>query len=187
MPKITALPAMTSPDGADPAPIVDDSAGSTKKITLTKVKEWLQSLTAWVTASMLSTGAQAASVATSQTTTSTTYADLSTAGPSVTVTVGANGLLLVTISSNVLNNTNAAFSFMSVVLSGANTVAAADINAFKWQQPSANLELRNSFTFLMTGLTPGSTTLKAQYRVQTGGAGSGTSTWADRRISATPL
>jgi len=53
MPKISALPAMTSADGADPAPIVDDSAGSTKKITLTKMKEWLQSLTAWITGGMI--------------------------------------------------------------------------------------------------------------------------------------
>ena len=53
MPKITALPAMTSADGADPAPIVDDSVGSTKKITLTKLKEWLQSLTAWITTAMI--------------------------------------------------------------------------------------------------------------------------------------
>lgn len=53
MPKISALPAMTSADGADPAPIVDDSAGSTKKITLTKMKEWLQSVAAWITADMV--------------------------------------------------------------------------------------------------------------------------------------
>lgn len=53
MPKITALPAMTSADGADPAPIVDDSAGTTKKITLTKMKEWLQSLTDWITGGMI--------------------------------------------------------------------------------------------------------------------------------------
>lgn len=52
MPKISALPAMTTADGADPAPIVDDSASQTKKITLTKVKEWLQTLTAWVTPAM---------------------------------------------------------------------------------------------------------------------------------------
>lgn len=53
MPKISALPAMTSADGADPAPIVDDSATTTKKITLTKMKEWLQSLTAWITTAMI--------------------------------------------------------------------------------------------------------------------------------------
>lgn len=53
MPKISALPAMTTADGDDPAPIVDDSAGSTKKITLTKLKEWLQSLAGWITTAMI--------------------------------------------------------------------------------------------------------------------------------------
>lgn len=54
MVKISALPPMTSADGDDEAPIVDDSAAQTKKFTLTLLKEWLQSLTSWVTASMRS-------------------------------------------------------------------------------------------------------------------------------------
>lgn len=57
MPKISALPAMTTADGDDPAPIVDDSAGSTKKITLTKMKEWLQSLVGWISTAMLADAA----------------------------------------------------------------------------------------------------------------------------------
>lgn len=52
MPKISALPPMTSADGDDEAPIVDDSASSTKRFTLTVLKEWLQSLTSWVTPAM---------------------------------------------------------------------------------------------------------------------------------------
>lgn len=57
MVKISALPAMTTADGADPAPIVDDSAGQTKKITLTKLKEYLQSLTSWITTAMITDAA----------------------------------------------------------------------------------------------------------------------------------
>ena len=48
MPKISALPVITSPDSADELPIVDTSTSSTKKMTLTKLKEWLQSLVGWV-------------------------------------------------------------------------------------------------------------------------------------------
>lgn len=44
MPKITALPSMTSPDPADPAPVVDDSAIVTKKLTLGGLRDWLYSL-----------------------------------------------------------------------------------------------------------------------------------------------
>lgn len=53
MPKIHSYPAMTSVDGADVIPIDDQSASwETKSLSLTKLKEWLQSLTGWVTASM---------------------------------------------------------------------------------------------------------------------------------------
>lgn len=53
MPKIPALPPMTSPDTADMLPIEDVSAGSTKYITLTKLKEWFQSLVGWITTAMI--------------------------------------------------------------------------------------------------------------------------------------
>lgn len=55
MPKIPALPPMTSVDTADELPIEDVSAGTTKYITLTKLKEWFQSLTAWITYAMVAT------------------------------------------------------------------------------------------------------------------------------------
>lgn len=48
MPQIPALPAASTLDGADQVPIQDVSASSTKKFTLTKLKEWLQSLAGWV-------------------------------------------------------------------------------------------------------------------------------------------
>lgn len=53
MPKISALPPMVTADAADEAPIVDTSVTTTKKWTLTLLKTYLQSLTAWVTSTML--------------------------------------------------------------------------------------------------------------------------------------
>lgn len=44
MPKISALPPMTTPAADDPAPVVDDSAGTTKKTTLGQIRDWLYSL-----------------------------------------------------------------------------------------------------------------------------------------------
>lgn len=52
MPKISALPPMSSAAADDEAPIVDDSVATTKKFTLTVLKEWLQSLTAWISPAM---------------------------------------------------------------------------------------------------------------------------------------
>lgn len=53
MPKISALPPMTTADAADEAPIVDSSASTTKKWTLTLLKTYLQSLTSWITTAMV--------------------------------------------------------------------------------------------------------------------------------------
>lgn len=53
MPKITALPQMTAPDGDDEVAIVDNSATTTKRMSLTQIKTWLQTLTGWITASMI--------------------------------------------------------------------------------------------------------------------------------------
>lgn len=53
MPKIPSLPAITAPDASDELPIEDVSVNTTKKITLTVLKEWFQSLTGWISTAML--------------------------------------------------------------------------------------------------------------------------------------
>lgn len=125
-------------------------------------------------------------VATSQTTTSTSYTDLSTV-QSVTVDVGSTGLLLVGYGARTLNDTAAAFTFMAPALSGANTNAASDNYAYKHQSTSANAEGRAGATKLYQGLSPGATTVTIKFRVETGGGGSGTGTWALRELWAIPL
>jgi len=87
----------------------------------------------------------------------------------------------------VSNNTADAFSYTSFVGSGANTVTAQDTNAFVFQTQGANHFCGGSRTTLLTGLVAGSTTFKQQYRVNTGGSGSGTGTFIERKISAIPL
>lgn len=51
--KISALPPQTTPDGADQLPTNDVSATTTKKMTLTVLKEWFQSLVGWITTAMI--------------------------------------------------------------------------------------------------------------------------------------
>lgn len=193
MPRIPSLPALTTAATDDELPIEDVSASTTKKMTLTKLKEWLQSLTSWITTAMLNNGlitpdklglgAATATVATSQTTTSSSPGiDLATPGPSVTVTVGANGQVLLLMTSNYSNNTLGEGGNFYYIASGANTIAAtAFMNTERQNGASRTQQIAG--IALVTGLSPGSTTFKLAYGANTGG----TSTYAQRVLTAIPL
>ena len=131
-----------------------------------------------VTPSKLATGAATAYVATSATTASGPYTDLTTAGPAVTATIGANGIAQVTVSSHSYHS-GANDTLQGFAVSGATTVAADD----KYSKvSSATSGSTASSTFLVTGLTAGSNTFTCKYRV-----GGGTGTWLRRHISVIPL
>lgn len=116
------------------------------------------------------------SVATSQTTTSTSFADLATVGPSVAVTVGATGKVKVTLSCR-LKNTGANDCYVGIVVSGASTVAAA---TYMLQNGTAESEFSRVHVF--SGLSTGSTTFKMQYAVA-----AGTGTFAQRELIVEPV
>lgn len=134
-----------------------------------------------VTADKLSTGATSNQVTTDQATASTSYTDLTTSGPAVTVTVGANGLLLVGVGANT-NNNGTGEDYMSFAMSGANTLAASDQYAYEAVSFVAGAKNAGSREFLFTGLTAGSTTITAKYRTNTS-----TGNWHNRQIWAIPL
>lgn len=106
--------------------------------------------------------ADAARVDTSQTTTSATYVDLATAGPAVTVTTGTRVLVMLSgfCQVNIVNGQ----SWISVAVSGATTIAAADSNAMHYQAYTGGGGGQIGSTILITGLTPGSNTFTAKYR-----------------------
>jgi len=133
-----------------------------------------------VSASKLNTGAQTAYVPTSETTTSTSFVDLTTITDSVTVNVGANGLLLVALYAQ-FSNSGTGATYVSFVLSGANTQAAADAYSIL-TSGTANAQFNISSVFLLNALSVGSTVVKMKYKVQ-----SGTGTFTNRRISVIPL
>lgn len=128
----------------------------------------------WVTPSLAN---DAATVATAEGTNSTSYTDLATVGPAVTVTTGTKAL--VTVSARVWNNSTTDSNFMGFAVSGATTLAAADTFALRWTSPVANEELGASYAVLLTGLTAGSNVFTAKYRVVTA---AGSSSWQNRRI-----
>lgn len=107
-----------------------------------------------------------ATVATSQTTTSTTYTDLATAGPAVTVTTGTKALVIVTASINP-GSSSSGYAYMSYAVSGATTSAAVDTRASVFQATNGyNEESRWSAASVVT-LTAGSNTFTAKYRKNT--------------------
>lgn len=193
MPKISQLAALTTPDSGDELPIVDVSTSTTKKITRTNLLKGAplpadtvdtQAIDdGAVTPDKLSTGAASAVVATSQGTSSTSFTDLSTVGPAVTVDIGDNGLALVTMYAQMTQSNNTGSALFTVALSGANTVAADSSIQVRYQAFANNAISHGGNTVLLTGLTPGSTTFTMKYAAAT----TGTATFANRKISVVPL
>lgn len=120
-----------------------------------------------------------ATVATAQTTTSTSYTDLATVGPSVTVSTGTKALVL--IYGQGFNS--ATYMIRSAyAVSGATTIAASDNFSSGIDFNTANYNFSWTIGHIVTGLTPGSNTFTVKYR--TGGA---TASFSNRVISVIDL
>lgn len=119
----------------------------------------------------------AATVAASETTTSTSFTDLATVGPWVSVDTGTSALVIMTAqqSCSVADGIYASFD-----VSGATTVAASTSRALSMVGSS---QFGMSASFVITGLTPGTNLFTMRYRI----AFSGTGTWVNRGIIVIPL
>lgn len=117
-----------------------------------------------VTPDKLALGEQFARVDTTQTTSSTSYTDLSTVGPAVTATVGPSGKVLISFSSNINIATSGGIAYLSFAASGSTTIAASDANGVLFQAPTTSHNSSLSKCFVLTGLTPGSNTFTLKYK-----------------------
>lgn len=127
---------------------------------------------------------QTASVVATETTTSTSYVDLATVTDTVTVTIGGSGCALVSCGGTINNNgANDGESNISFAASGANTIAAG-VYFQQTQQVSSfqNHENTAYSSFFLIGLSPGVTTFKMKYKVN-----SGTGIFSNRRIAVVPI
>lgn len=125
-----------------------------------------------------------AQVLTTETTTTTTYTDLTTSGPAVTVTTGTTAL--VSVSAQMATGTAGDGAAMSFAVSGATVVAASDNfgAVISGSGSVANLTVQcSNGMYYITGLTAGSNTFTAKYRAVTGG----TATFLRRNIAVIPL
>jgi hypothetical protein len=129
---------------------------------------------AWVAAPSASPITETATVNTEQDTSSTSYANLATAGPAVTITTGTKALVIITTK---IKNGNGEPAFMSFAVSGATTTAASDTNAIELNNSVASANYRWSAATSVT-LTAGSNTFTAKYRSQSGAA----ATFSNRQI-----
>ena len=108
---------------------------------------------------------ESAYVGDNETTTSTSYTDLATVGPTVTVTVGTSGKLLVQWSSAIYQYNTGHSGFVGWEMSGANTLTADNAPTLIWSSPNTgNFTGMPSSQKLLTGLNPGVTTITMKYK-----------------------
>jgi hypothetical protein len=124
--------------------------------------------------------AATAAVSTNQSTGSTSFTDLTTVGPSVTVTTGASALVIV--SAELWNSSAGFAALMAFAVSGATSRAPVDAEALRKHSSSASVEMAASRMTLVTGLTPGSNTFTSKYR-----GNGGTANFFNRSIVVVPL
>lgn len=119
-------------------------------------------------------------MATAQTTTSVTYANLATTGPAVTATTGTRALVFGTAFSS--SNSIGQKSWISYAVSSATTIAASDTVSHEFQAYGSSAEHRGTFATLSKTLNAGSNIFTMQYRVS-----AGTSTFQDRELVVVAL
>lgn len=114
-------------------------------------------------------------ITTSETRNLNSFGDLTTVGPTVTVTIGASGLALVHWACEA----DVSGAAVGIDISGATTLAPAATDILYWG--SGPFDIGTSK--LYTGLTAGSTTFKMKYR----SFNATTVTFANRRLVVIPF
>lgn len=117
-------------------------------------------------------------ILTGESTSSATFVDIATAGPTVTVTTGSRALVL--LSCNMLNS-GSNICLMGVDITGATTLSPSDADSMIYEPNTANLEIQGGYVNVYNSLTPGVNTFTAKYK-----AGAGTATFTRRRLVVLP-
>lgn len=120
-----------------------------------------------------------ATVSATETRTLTSFGDLTTVGPSVTVTTGTKAMFVVT--AQISNSTVGAYSIVSYSATGATSISASDEWALLLKNAGSTQNMAVSHVSFQT-LTAGSHTVTMKYRVT-----SGTGTFLRRRLIVIPF
>jgi len=146
------------------APTVPSASGDSYAATPTGVQT-IYSGSVWVCVTPVS-----ATTNTSGTTSSASYTPTLTSGgtnPAVTLVTGTSAL--VQFGATLQHNTALRTVYVSFAVSGATTLAAADLIAASNDQYNASWGTTVSRSFVVTGLTPGTNTFTMNYRTATSG------------------
>lgn len=108
------------------------------------------------------------------------FADLATSGPAVTVTVNTKVRVTICCRAYTVAVNQPPFASMAFALSSGNTVAASAARALVFSSGGNGGDDSKGASFILTGLTPGSTVFTAKYN-QFGA--SGTTHYMSREIS----
>lgn len=119
-------------------------------------------------------------VDTSESSSSTSYTNLATVGPSVTLDTGSK--VLIHWGAQMLNNNLGSFVVVAPEVSGATTLAASDNISSSHQQPRASDDFSYGSSYLYTSLNQGTNTFTLKYKVT-----SGTGTWLRRFLIVIPF
>ena len=121
-------------------------------------------------------------VATSETTSSLTFTDLTTTTDTVTVTIGPSGMAMVILYAYM--SVNSGICYVGYSASGANTISTSDNKGINFAQQYGMAYGAYGVTIMETGLNSGSTTFKMKYHVTNA---SYAGTFANRRITVIPF
>ena len=121
-----------------------------------------------------------ATITTNETTTSTSFTNLTTVGPEVTVTTGTKALVIIKCGSYTTNANYAAL--MGCAVSGSSSISANGTRIYSSDSTLGHVD--GSSGFIITGLTAGSNTFTAKYA---GSGGGTTATFRDRIISVVDM
>lgn len=121
-------------------------------------------------------------VGTDESTATTTYTDLATAGPAVTVTSGTKALIAV--GGGASNNTAGLASRIAATISGATSIAANDSDSYLIESGNISDHFQGTYVYITTALNAGSNTFTNKYRTSAGG---GVSSFDNRLIMVIPF
>jgi len=105
-------------------------------------------------------------VGANESTTSTSFTDLSTAGPAVTITTGTKAFVI--LGCRMEGASTSTRGYMGFAVSGSSSVAANEGRAQELKVVADQFIDQKSFGYIITGLTAGSNTFTAKYKSQTG-------------------